>query len=66
MLEPYEQEERLQAEADRRLQNRPACDDCGRPIQTQYCVKKDSGEYICWNCLNDRRFDTAEEFDLEV
>lgn len=49
-----------------RLKGRPECDDCGRTIMTRYSVRKDSGKFICWNCLNDRRVDTAEEFDLEV
>lgn len=64
-MEPFEMEEHRQAAHDRRMESRPKCDDCGKLIQTQYCVRKDSGEYICWNCLNDRRVDTAEEFDLE-
>ena len=50
----------------KQLCGRPECDDCGRVIMTRYSVRKDSGKFICWNCLNDRRVDTAEEFDLEV
>lgn len=65
MLEPYELEDRRQARWEEILKGRPDCADCGKPIQTQYCVKMDVGEYICWGCLNNRRCDTAEEFDLE-
>ena len=42
------------------------CADCGREIQTHWCLKIEPGTYWCWNCVNDRRFDTEEEFDLGV
>lgn len=63
MLEPDEMEERRQNEWERHLAGRPLCDDCGWPIQTEYCVRKDNGAYICWDCLDNRRYNTAEKFD---
>lgn len=63
-MEPYEIEDRRQMAMDAQIRNRPCCEDCGRVIQTRYCLDLDS-YYLCWNCVTDRRKATAEEFDQE-
>ena len=63
-MEPYEMEERQQSALDAKVENRPCCDDCGRVIQTRYCLNM-GDSYLCWNCVTDRRRDTSEEFDQE-
>lgn len=63
-MEPYEMEEKRQAGLDVLIGHRPHCDDCGRLINTRYCLNMGTG-YLCWNCVDDRRRDTAEEFDQE-
>ena len=64
-IEPYEMEQLRQAREDRLLAMRPECMDCGHPVATEECLKVEPGVYLCWNCVNDRRRFTEEEFEPE-
>lgn len=43
--------ESYDAEQERELQKLPICDECGEPIQSEYCYGS-NGKYICEHCLN--------------
>ena len=39
---------------EERLNSLPQCDECGEPLQDDYCYKID-GEYICEECMSNHK-----------
>ena len=60
MPDNYSQLERHEAEMERRLSQRPVCEDCGEPIQDEFYFNVE-GEILCEECMHDRYRKRADD-----